>query len=94
MAHQFGVAQYPGLGQRGEVPAGPVVPGAPVLRSGDHPDPAVAEPDQVPGDRPGAGKVRGRDRHHAGRYGRPRVRHHQRVAARGQCLKDGAGLRA
>ena len=91
--HQLRVAQHPGLGQRGEVPADPVVPGVPVRRPGDHPDPAVAELNQVPGDGPGAGEVRRRDRHHAARHGGTRVHHHQRVAARGQRLKVGAGLR-
>ena len=91
--HQLRVAQHPGLGQRGEVPADPVVPGVPVRRPGDHPDPAVTELDQVPGDGPGAGEVRRRDRHHAARHGGTRVHHHERVAARGQCLKVGAGLR-
>jgi len=91
--HQLRVAQDPGFAQRGQVPAEPVVPGVPVRRPGDHPDPAVAELDQMPGDGPGAGEVRRRDRHHASRHVGPRVHHHQRVPPREERLEVGPGLR-
>jgi hypothetical protein len=90
--HQVRVAQHPGLGQRGQVTADPVVASAPVRRPGDHPDPAVAELDQVPGDRPGTGEVGGRDRHQPARHLGPRVHHHQRVAPADERLQVGCGL--
>jgi hypothetical protein len=46
--HQPRVAEHPGPGQRGEVPADPVIPGASVGQPGDHPDPAVTQLGQAP----------------------------------------------